>query len=117
MLVQQKFRLPRKNYEFPSFATRYRISSDETENEGTVAAVFPRGGLNAVAGLIRRGRKLYRSLMVCDLVSILGSFVGMVMMLAMCWQGAWDSASCANAMSFLLAWLIPVFVVSYGLRD
>ena len=117
MLVQQKFRLPRKNYEFPSFATRYRISSDETENEGTVAAVFPRGGLNAVAGLIRRGRKLYRSLMVCDLVSILGSFIGMVMMLAMCWQGAWNSASCANAMSFLLAWLIPVFVVSYGLRD
>ena len=117
MLVQQKFRLPRKNYEFPSFATRYRISSNETENEGTVAAVFPRGGLNAVSGLIRRGRKLYRSLMVCDLVSILGSFVGMVMMLAMCWQGAWDSASCANAMSFLLAWLIPVFVVSYGLRD
>ncbi|MGI5978169.1 MAG: hypothetical protein ACOX66_01565 [Oscillospiraceae bacterium] len=116
-LVQQKFRLPRKNYEFPSYATRYRISSDETEEEGTVAAVFPRGGLNAVSGLIRRGRKLYRSLIVCDVISVLGSFVGMVMMLTMCWQGVWSSASCANAMSFMLLWLVPVFVVSYGLKD
>jgi len=117
MLVQQKFRLPRKNYEFPSFANRYRISSDETEAEGTVAAVFPRSGLNAVAGLIRRGRKLYRSLILCDLLSVLGSFVGMILMLAMCWQGVWSSASCANAISFMLLWLVPVFVVSYGLKD
>ena len=116
-LVTQKFRLPRKNYEFPSFATRYEVSSDETEDEGTVAAVFPRGGLNAVAGLIRRGRKLYRSLVICDLISVLGSFVGMVMMLAMCWQGVWTAASCANAMSFMLLWLVPVFVFSYGLKD
>lgn len=117
MLVQQKFRLPRKNYEFPSFANRYRISSDETEAEGTVAAVFPRGGLNAVAGLIKRGRKLYRSLIICDFLSVLGSFVGMVLMLTMCWQGVWESASCANAMSFMLLWLVPVFVISYGLKD
>ena len=117
MLVQQKFRLPRKNYEFPSFSTRYEISSDKTENEGTVAAVFSRGGLNAVAGLIRRGRKLWHSLVLCDILSVLGSFVGMVMMLAMCWQGVWSSASCANAMSFMLLWLVPVFVVSYGLKD
>ena len=117
MLVQQKFRLPRKNYEFPSFANRYRISSDETEAEGTVAAVFPRGGLNAVAGLIKRGRKLYRSLIICDFLSVLGSFVGMVLMLAMCWHGVWESASCANAMSFMLLWLVPVFVISYGLKD
>lgn len=117
MLVQQKFRLPRKNYEFPSFANRYRISSDETEAEGTVAAVFPRGGLNAVAGLIRRGRKLYRSLILCDFLSVLGSFVGMILMLSMCWQGVWSAASCANAISFMLLWFVPVFVVSYGLKD
>ena len=117
MLVQQKFRLPRKNYEFPSFATRYEISSDKTEDEGTVAAVFPRGGLNAVAGLTRRGRKLWRSLVLCDVLSVAGAFVGMVMMLAMCWQGVWTAASCANAMSFMLLWLVPVFVISYGLRD
>ena len=116
-LVQQRFRMPRKNYEFPSFSTRYEISSDETENEGTVAAVFPRGGLNAVAGLIRRGRKLWHSLILCDILSVLGAFVGMVLMLAMCWQGAWASASCANAMSFMLLWLVPVFVISYGLRN
>ena len=44
-------------------------------------------------------------------------FVGMVMMLAMCWQGVWTAASCANAMSFMLLWLVPVFVFSYGLKD
>lgn len=116
MLIKQKFRLPKENFDFPSFADRYRISAEQTEDEGLVAAVFARGGLNAVSGLIKRGRRLYNSVLLCLILSVLGAFIGMLLMLAMCWTGAYDSASCANVIAFMLLWLVPVFVVSYGLK-
>lgn len=116
LLVRQKFRLPSGNYDFPSFADRYRISSPEIEDGGTVVAMFARGGLNSAAGLAQRGRKLYNSLRISLALSLLGTILGMVFMLALCWTGAYDSASCANLMTFMLLWLAPVFIISLGLR-
>ena len=116
MLVKQKFRLPKESYDFPSFADRYTISSPETEEGGSVAAMFSRGGLNSVAGLVKRGKTLYNGLLLCAVLSILGAFMGMLLMLAMCWSGVFDSASVGNAITFMLLWLAPVLMVSLGLR-
>ncbi len=116
MLVKQKFRLPKDSYDFPSFADRYTISSPETENEGAVVAMFSRGGLNSVAGVAKRGKSLFNGLRLCAVLSVLGAFVGMVLMLTMFWSGAFDSASCGNIMTFMLLWLVPVLVISFGLR-
>ncbi len=116
MLVKQKFRLPKESYDFPSFADRYTISSPENEEEGSVAAMFSRGGLNSVAGLVKRGKTLYNGLLLCAVLSILGAFMGMIVMLAMCWTGVFDSASVGNALTFMLLWLAPVLMVSLGLR-
>ena len=116
LLVKQKFRLPKESYDFPSFADRYSISSPENEADGSVAAMFARGGLNSVAGLVKRGKTLYNGLLLCAVLSILGAFMGMLLMLAMCWTGAYDSASVGNAISFMILWLVPVLVISLGLR-
>lgn len=116
LLVKHKFRLPKESYDFPSFADRYSISSPENEENGSVAAMFARGGLNSVAGLVKRGKTLYNGLLLCAVLSILGAFMGMLIMLAMCWTGAYDSASVGNAMSFMILWLVPVLVISLGLR-
>ena len=116
MLVKQKFRLPKESYDFPSFADRYSISSPETEEGGSVAAMFGRGGLNSVAGLVKRGKSLYNGLLLCAVLSVLGAFMGMILMLAMCWSGVYDSASVSNAITFMILWLVPVFVISLGLR-
>lgn len=116
MLIKQKFRLPSGSYDFPSFSDRYRISSPEAEEQGTVAAMFSRGGLNAVSGLVTRGRKLYNGLRISAALSILGVIVGMVLMLSLCWSGSYSSAGCDNLMTFMLLWLVPVFVFSMGLR-
>lgn len=117
LLVRQKFRLPSASYDFPSFADRYRISSPEAEEGGTVVAMFARGGLNSAAGLAKRGRKLYTGLKISLVLSILGTILGLLFMLALCWSGAYDSASCGNLMAFMLLWLAPVFVISLGLRN
>ncbi len=116
LLVKQKFRLPKESYDFPSFADRYSISSPETEESGSIAAMFSRGGLNSVAGLVKRGKTLYTGLLLCAVLSVLGAFMGMILMLAMCWSGVYDSASCSNAISFMILWLVPVFIISLGLR-
>ena len=116
MLVKHKFRLPKESYDFPSYADRYAISSPETEESGSVAAMFSRGGLNSVAGLVKRGKTLYNGLLLCAVLSILGAFMGMLLMLAMCWSGVFDSASVGNAITFMLLWLAPVLMVSLGLR-
>ncbi|MEA4894877.1 MAG: hypothetical protein VB064_06405 [Oscillospiraceae bacterium] len=116
MLVRQKFRLPKESYDFPSFADRYAISSPETEDTGSVVAMFSRGGLNSVAGLVKRGTSLYNGLLLCAVLSILGAFLGMLFMFTMCWSGSFSSASCGNAITFMLLWLVPVLVISYGLR-
>ncbi len=116
MLIKQKFRLPKESYDFPSFADRYAISSSETEEKGSVAGMFTRGGLNAVGGLVKRGKVLYNGLLLCVVLSVFGAFVGMLLMLALCWSGAYASASCGNAVTFMLLWLVPVLVTALGLR-
>ncbi len=116
LLIKQKFRLPSGSYDFPSFSDRYRISSPEAEEQGTVCAMFSRGGLNAVAGLVTRSRKLYNGLRISAVLSVLGSLVGLVLMLSLLWSGSYDSAGVSNLMTFMLLWLAPVFVFSLGLR-
>ncbi|MDR1132411.1 MAG: hypothetical protein LBL15_08340 [Oscillospiraceae bacterium] len=116
LLVRQKFRLPRESYDFPSFADRYAISSAETEAGGSVVAMFARGGLNAVAGLVKRGKALYNGLLLCAVLSVLGAFAGLLLMLSMCWTGAYGSAGVTNAISFMLLWLVPVLVIAIGQR-
>ncbi|MEG1731215.1 MAG: hypothetical protein RSB53_07245 [Oscillospiraceae bacterium] len=116
LLVKQKFRLPTENYEFPPFADRYRFASAEAEKDGTVVAMFSRGGLNVVAGLAKRGRKLYNGLRICAALSILGAIIGLITMFLLCWSGAYASADCGNMMTFMLLWLTPVLVISLGLR-
>jgi hypothetical protein len=117
LLVKQKFRLPSDSYNFPSFADRYRISSPVAEDSGTVAAMFTRGSLNSVAGLAGRGRKLYNRTGVSLALSLLGAVLGLAFMLSLCWGGAYDSASCGNLMAYMLLWLVPTLVVSFGLRN
>ncbi|NCC67521.1 MAG: hypothetical protein EOM14_04905 [Clostridia bacterium] len=117
LLIKQKFRLPSGIYDFPSFADRYRMSAPEAEENATVAAMYSRGGLGAAAGLVKRGRRLYIALRICSALSILGSIIGMILMLTLCWSGAYGSASCGNIITYMLLWLVPVFVISYGLRN
>ncbi len=117
MLVKQKFRLPAVEYDFPSFADRYAVSSPDAQESGAVAGMFSRGGLNSVAGLMHRGRRLYIGVNICAALSVLGTVLGMVLMLALCWTGAYDSASCGNIMIFMLLWLVPELVISLWLRN
>ncbi|MEG2104423.1 MAG: hypothetical protein RRY04_04425, partial [Oscillospiraceae bacterium] len=116
MLIKQKFRLPPTACDFPPFADRYRISSPDVEDAGTVVAMFSRGGLNSVAGLAKRGKKLYFGLQLCTALSVLGVVLGMIIMLATLWTGSYAAASCGNMLTFMILWLVPVLVISFGLR-
>ena len=117
MLVDKFFHLRSGLCDYPSFSDRYAVSSKEVqEDSASVTSTFAKGGLSAVAGLMRRGRRLYVSAVLCAVLSVLGTLVGIVLMLGLCWTGSFDSASCGNIMTFMLLWLVPVIVISWGLR-
>ena len=115
-LVDKFFHLRSGMCDYPSFSDRYSVSSKEVqEDSAAVTSTFAKGGLSAVAGLMRRGRRLYVSSVLCAVLSVLGTLVGILLMLGLCWTGSFDSASCGNIMTFMLLWLVPVVVISWGL--
>ncbi len=117
MLVDKFFHLRSGMCDYPSFSDRYAVSSKEIQEKDTaVTSTFAKGGLSAVAGLMRRGRRLYVSTFLCAALSVIGTIVGIILMLGLCWTGSFGSASCANITTFMLLWLVPVVVISWGLR-
>lgn len=117
MLVDKFFHLRSGVCDYPSFSDRYSVSSREAQDDAAaVTSTFAKGGLSAVAGLMRRGRRLYVSSILCAALSVIGTVVGILLMLGLCWTGSFDSASCGNIMTFMLLWLVPVLVISLGMR-
>lgn len=116
LMIKQKFRLPTDRFDFPSFSERYRISSAESSEGNAPAAVLSREGLAPFAEVSDRGRRLYRASKISVFISILGSFTGLVLMFLLSLNASFDSASAGNLISFMFLWLVPVLVVSWGLR-
>lgn len=116
LLIRQKFKMQTEGFDFPSFAERYRISSAEPGTKSQIAAILSRDGLNPMIETSDRGKKAYRAIRLCIILSLLGSFVGIVLMFSLCWTASYDAASVANMMSFMFLWLVPVFMVSLGLN-
>ncbi|MDR0951323.1 MAG: hypothetical protein LBM18_00140 [Oscillospiraceae bacterium] len=117
LLVSSKFRLPMKDYIFPTFAERYRLSSQQETEAAGVVAVFARGGLNSIAGVAARGRKLYNRTRILLAVSLAGALAGAVLVLSLCRSGSYDAASCGNLIAYMLLFLLPTFIVSWDLRN
>ena len=115
-LIKQRFRMPTEGFAFPSFPERYRISGLSADEKSAPAAVTVRKGLAPYVEAAQAGQELYRGSRICLLLSLLCSVVGMILMFFLCAAGAYDSASAGNILLYLFLWLVPVVVVSLGLR-
>ena len=116
LMIQQRFRMPTDGFDFPSFSERYRISAAEPSEGSPPAAVLTREGLGPLAEASERGRRLYRASRISVFISLLGSLTGLVLMFLLCLNASFDSATAGNMMTFMFLWLVPVLVVSFGLR-
>ena len=116
VMVKKKFRMPTDGFDFPSCTERFRMSGEQQGEDVLPAGVVSRDGLGPFADISDLGRRLYVSARTGAAISAVGSVLGAVIMFLLCWLGAFDSATASNAAIFMLLWLIPTGVLSWGLQ-
>lgn len=115
LLIRQKYKMSTDGFDFPSFADRYRLSSTVPDKTSKVAAVISREGLGPMISATDLGKKAYGAVKILTNLSLIGSVLGMACMFFLCVTDSFDAASVKNMMTFMLFWLAPVIVVSFGL--
>ena len=115
LLVSQKFKLPSDALNFPPFAERYRISDRQSVRKGQCVALLKRKTLFPYATLVTRARKLYTSVRLSVLFSVLSVAAGVLLMFFLCCTGAFASATPGNLLFFMLLWLVPAIVFAVGM--
>ena len=117
LLITQKYRIFRDDLNFPAYADRYRVSAGEREAEVRPAALMTRGDLRSLSDVGRIGRRMYQAVRLGVLFALLSGGLGLAFMFLLCRAGAWDTATAANLLTFMLLWLIPQFLVLLGLKN
>lgn len=116
LLIKQKFRMPTEGFDFPSVAERYRISAAEAKADSPPAAILTREGLAPMVEAATCGRRLYKGSLLASVLSLMGTFLGLVLMFFLCWSGSFEAGCVGNMLSFMLLWLVPLIVIAIGLR-
>ena len=116
LLIRKKFKMPTDAFDFPTFSERYALSETRAEEDAVPCAVLAREGLAPMVEAAEKGRRLCVSTWICAVLSVVGSAFCMALMFFLFWSGAYDSASVKNAVTYMLLWLVPLFVITWGVR-
>lgn len=109
-LLSVKYDIPTDGFDFPSFAQRYEISGAEPSEASKPAALVSREGLGAFVHLAEHAKGLYTRVRVSVMLSVMSTVIGMIVMFILSLTG---QMTVTAALSFLLAWLIPVLVIGF----
>lgn len=112
LLIAQKFKLPSDSLNFPTFAERFRITDSQNLEESLPVAVVKRKSLFPFANVVTRARKLYSTICLSTVFSMISTLAGVILMFFLCCTGSFASASAGNLLLFMLLWLVPVVIVS-----
>ena len=115
-MLKTKFRLPADNFKFPSYSERFRISGAEPDKSSRVAAAIAREGMQPLVDAAERGRRLYNAIRIGTLISAFGCVFGLLMMFLLSWTKAFDVSTASNVITFMLLWLIPSVVITWGVN-
>ena len=116
MMIKTEFRMPTDKLEFPQYTERFELSALEPEDGARPAGVSLRESMTSLVELSERGRRLYTASCIGAGISAAGSVVGVLLTFGMSWSGAFENASAPNALVFMLLWLLPALLMSYGLQ-
>lgn len=109
-LLSVKYDIPTDGFDFPPFAQRYEISGAEPSEASKPAALVSREGLGAFVHLAEHAKSLYTRVRVSVLLSVMSTVIGMLVMFILSLTG---QMTVTAALSFLLAWLIPVLIIGF----
>ena len=63
-----------------------------------------------------RGRRLYGAIRIGTLITAVGCVLGLLMLFLMSWTKAFDVSTASNVITFMLLWLIPSVVITWGVN-
>ena len=109
-LLSVKYDIPTDGFDFPSFAQRYEISGAEPSEASKPAALVSREGLGAFVHLAEHSKSLYTRVRISVMLSVMSTVIGMIVMFILSLTG---QMTVTAALSFLLAWLIPVLIIGF----
>lgn len=105
-MIRKKFRMPSDRFDFPSFADRYAIAGAKRGKDSKIAAVVARSGLASMVQLQDEGHRLYNTVRLSVLLSLLCVGIGMIMVFLMCLSSAMESISASTLLMYMLIWLV-----------
>ena len=114
-MIRKKFRMPTDGFDFPTFARRYEISAAEPSPDSQISAILSRDGLGPLVEVSELGRRLYIVVKLSAILSLICTFIGVVLMFSLCLSASFDSATAGNLLTYLFLWLVPGIVLSLGL--
>ena len=109
-LLSVKYDIPTDGFDFPPFAQRYEISGAEPSESSKPAALVSREGLGAFVHLAEHGKSLYTRVRISVMLSAMSTVIGMMVMFIFSLTG---QMTVIAALTFLLAWLIPVLIIGF----
>ncbi|MBQ8025553.1 MAG: hypothetical protein IJ259_03930 [Oscillospiraceae bacterium] len=112
LMLTQKFKIDLDGIEYMPISETYDISGKiPGESERTCAVLF-REGLNAFGEVITCGRRLKSVSVICTVVSVASSLLGILMIFALLFRGTATSVSAGNVLLFLGCMLIIVCMLA-----
>ena len=107
----KKFKMPSDRFDFPSFADRYAIAGAKRGKDSKIAAVVARNGLASMVQLQDEGHRLYNTVRLSVLLSLMCVGIGMIMVFLMCLSSAMESISASTLLVYMLIWLIVELLI------
>ena len=108
-MIHELFKLPTESFNFPPYRERVRFHPDDIR---PIAAVVSRKGLMPMVEAIEAGRKLYSSVRLITVLSLLGTVIGMAILFPLCLTEAFSTASVGNVLSFMVLWALAAVILS-----
>ena len=105
-MIRHKFKMPSDRFDFPSFADRYAIAGAKRGKESKIAAVVARDGIGSMVQLQDEGHRLYSTIRLSVLISVLCTVIGMILVFILSLSGSLDSISVGNLLLYMIIWLV-----------
>ena len=114
--INAKFSVNTRRMVFPDRETRRVLAQRKANPESTVLAMATRSDLVSTVYTITGASALYTSNQLGTLIHMLGGIVGMVIMLALAWQGSAELLTPTRVLLYQLIWMVPGLLVTEWTR-
>ena len=113
-MLESKFKLKAQWIDYPEINDRLMLSDPYYGDEKEALAVLSLNGVVSLSECMALSKKLYRTSRSNLIVGVLGGAIGMLLMFYLAFHAAVSAATPYNTGIYLLLWLVPVLLTSFG---